>query len=57
MDYQQMKNQFPLRDNKTPRDESFSPDIKPKISANDISAFADDSVNDRPSNTDMSRNN
>ena len=57
IDYEQAKNQYPLRDNRyTPREElSSSPDPKMGISANDISAFGDESVNDpRPSNYENS---
>jgi hypothetical protein len=44
VDYEQMKNQYPLRANKD--DNSSSPDPLGKISANDISAFNDDSMMD-----------
>ena len=50
VDYENRKNQYPLKDNKSSnnvRDEiSSSPDPKGRVSANDISAYNED---DRPS--------
>ena len=46
-DYEQIKGQYPLRDNRGKEELSISPDPKRLISANDISAFGDDSMIDK----------
>jgi hypothetical protein len=44
IDYEQMKNQYPLRGNRGDDINYSSPDPKGGISANDISAFGDESI-------------
>jgi hypothetical protein len=46
VDYEQMKNLYPLRG--VNKDDLSSPENPAKISANDISAFNDDSMVEQP---------